>query len=55
LEASRDGARLSEVAAKYGVHPNKVAQWKKHLLQNAASLFAKQNNKEEKEARGPGR
>lgn len=49
LEASRDGAKISEVAAKCGVHPNKVTEWKKHLLQNAASLFAKPNNKEEKE------
>jgi len=49
LEASREGARISEIAAKYGVHPNKVAEWKKHLLQNAASLFSRPNNKAEKE------
>jgi transposase-like protein len=49
LEASREGARINEIAAKYEVHPGQVAAWKKQLLENVASIFATKDNKEEKE------
>jgi len=47
LEASREGAKINEVASKYQVHPGQVSAWKKQLLQNVAGIFA---NKESKEA-----
>lgn len=49
LEAMQAGARLNEVAGKYEVHPNQVAEWKKHLVSNAGSLFGKKDGKEERE------
>ena len=53
MEAMQAGARLNELAAKYQVHPNQVAEWKKHLMTNAVGLFAKKSDKEarEREAR----
>lgn len=49
LEASREGARINEIAAKYEVHPGQVSAWKKQLLENVASIFSNKENKEEKE------
>jgi transposase-like protein len=49
LEASREGARINEIAAKYQVHPGQVTAWKKQLLQNVAGIFSAKENKEEKE------
>jgi transposase len=48
LEALQRDAKISEIASKYKVHPNKVSEWKKELIENAAILFAKHNDKEEK-------
>ena len=47
LEASREGAKINEVASKYQVHPGQVSAWKKQLLQNVAGIFS---NKESKDA-----
>ncbi len=47
LEASREGAKINEIASKYQVHPGQVSAWKKQLLQNVAGIFS---NKESKEA-----
>jgi transposase len=30
---------INEIGQEYGVHPTQVSQWKKELLENAASLF----------------
>ena len=49
LEASREGARINEIAAKYEVHPGQVSAWKKQLLENVAGIFSHKENKEEKE------
>jgi transposase-like protein len=51
LAALQEGAKVNEVAAKYEVHPNKVMEWRKHLLTNASGLFAnaKKTGKQEKE------
>ena len=47
LEASREGAKINEIASKYQVHPGQVSAWKKQLLQNVAGIFS---NKESKDA-----
>ena len=40
LEALRDGNTLQQISQKYGVHQSQITQWKKKLIENAASLFS---------------
>jgi transposase-like protein len=40
LAAIKGQQTINEIAADYGVHPNQVAQWKKQMLAQAATLFA---------------
>jgi transposase-like protein len=49
LEALNGDAKITEIASKYGVHPNKVGEWKKELIANAPGIFSKKDTKEEKD------
>jgi transposase-like protein len=40
LAAARGDKTTAELAAKFGVHGNQVAAWKKQLLEGAPELFA---------------
>jgi len=39
---------ISELAEKYGVHPNAIYQWKKQMFETAPSKLSKQNKQSEK-------
>ena len=39
LEAIRGEKTMTEIAAKYGVHPNQIQRWKKQLEENAVNIF----------------
>lgn len=39
IEAIRGEQTLSELAAKHGVHPNLISQWKRLAIDQMASLF----------------
>lgn len=39
LEAIKGVQTLSELAARYKVHPTQIAQWKKHLAEGAPQVF----------------
>lgn len=39
LDAVKGMYSLSELAARYKVHPTQIAQWKKQLVKNAPEVF----------------
>lgn len=40
LEALSGEHTLSELAAKYGVHPNQISQWKKQAKEGVVASFS---------------
>ena len=41
LEALREVMTVPELAKRHGVHPNQIYTWKKQVVDNVSSLFAR--------------
>ena len=41
LAAVKNEATISELAARFGVHLNMIAKWKRNLIEGTADIFAK--------------
>jgi transposase-like protein len=40
LDAIKGQRTANEIGSSYGVHPNQVAQWKKHALEEMPQVFS---------------
>jgi transposase-like protein len=47
LEALKGEQTLVELAARFQVHPNQIAEWKKQLLDRAPEIFDKEKKSSE--------
>jgi putative transposase len=50
LEAIKGEKTVSEIAAKFDVHPNQVSQWRKKVLEALPSIFSHRRKKEDRES-----
>jgi len=48
LEAIKNQHTLQEIASRYEVHPNQVAQWKKQALESLPGVFSQSRVLEKK-------
>ena len=48
LEAVREQHTINELASEYGVHPNLIREWKKHLLSELPQVFSSRKADEER-------
>jgi putative transposase len=48
LEAIREQRTNNELASEYGVHPNLIREWKKHLLSELPQVFISHKGDEQK-------
>ena len=39
IEAVKDEHTLSELSARFGIHPTQIQQWKKQLLEGSKDIF----------------
>lgn len=39
-EALKEGTTIVEIAARYGIHPNQVGEWKKQAIEGLSEVFS---------------
>jgi transposase-like protein len=49
LEAVKGVKTVSQIAAEHNLHPNQISTWKKQLLQEGSSLFARSNDRQQQD------
>lgn len=47
LDALKEQCTIAELAAKHGVHPNQISEWKRQLKGQAAAVFGNDGLSEE--------
>jgi transposase len=50
IEAIKEQQTMTELAAKYELHPNQITDWKKQFLSRASSVFETGQDKKEQKA-----
>lgn len=49
LEAIKGEKTMAQISSEYGVHPNQIRQWRKHLLSELPGLFSDKRQKADKD------
>ena len=49
LEAVKGVKTVSQMATEHNLHPTQISSWKKHLLQEGHTLFARPNDRQQRE------
>jgi transposase len=44
-EAMKEGATIVDIAARYGIHPNQVGEWKKQAIEGLAVVFSSKTSR----------
>ena len=48
FEAAKQEKTMSQLSSHFGVHPNVISRWKKHLLEQLPDIFSRGNKNKEK-------
>jgi putative transposase len=48
LEAIRESRTMAELTSAFGVHSTMISRWKRHVLENLASLFSEKMKQKDK-------